>query len=418
MTKVITFLGIYPQSTTYVMPDGNICTAQFFGAALARVLPGLEFCVFVTDKAAENSLDKFTEEVTGQVATLTPIRIPDGDNEEQLWHIFEKVVETVKEGDRVIFDITHSFRSVTFLSFLAAAYLRTVKRIDLVSVLYGNFEAARKHPSGYAPVIDMTSFVSLLDWMVAADRFIRSGDASDLAQRLQSVGPNLRDVTQTERNQWSETGIPQLAATLTTLSRALLLIRPYEAMDASERLRLVLPSAIESTGRLARPFTPLSQQIADSFACFALAEQQQKQAVRALEVERSLIDWHLSRNQLVQAVAVAREWMISYLMVHTLGPKCNLLDKEERKQIENALGWAIQKEKRGYAAADEAIHLPLQPADKIKELVDLYNQLGDCRNDLMHAGKRARARKSKDLAAEAKGLCKRLDELPIPAQPQ
>lgn len=419
MTKAITFLGVYPRETTYVMPDGKECTAPFFGAALARMYPGLKLHVFVTHEAAEKYQEQFVELVTGQVEEVVPVPIPDGKNEEELWEIFEQVVHTVGEREQVIFDITHGFRSLPFLSFLAAAYLRTVKQIDLAGVLYGNLEAADKTVTPWrAPVIDMTSFVSLLDWMVAADRFMRFGDASDLAERLNRTKPHFASATPQSLRAWKDTGIRDLAETLTHLSHSLLLIRPYDAMEASDALRIKMASPISGVGRLARPFTPLSQQIADSFAPLALDRQRlQHDPYAALAVERTLIDWYLRRNQLVQAAAVAREWLVSYVMLHTLGDQQDLLDRDGRTAIEAALGARIQALRNRKVEADQepALIVPeqLEPALVMADLLNLYGELGGARNDLMHAAKRHNAQKSAALEKSIRRLCGRLNDLPL-----
>lgn len=140
--KAITFLGAGRAfETVYVMPDGREHTAPFFGVALARFYPDLTMRVFVTEKARETHLAQFQQLVEDYVAELEPVDIPDGANEEELWALFQTVVDQIEDREPVIFDITHGFRSLPFLSFLAAAYLRTVKEIDLQAVLYGNFEA-------------------------------------------------------------------------------------------------------------------------------------------------------------------------------------------------------------------------------------------------------------------------------------
>ena len=49
-----------------------------------------------------------------------------------------------------------------------------------------SMHATRSVTPDRAPVIDLTGFVELLDWMVAADRFTRFGDARDLADLLKT----------------------------------------------------------------------------------------------------------------------------------------------------------------------------------------------------------------------------------------
>lgn len=159
--KAITFLGATTAyETTYVIDKNREHTAPFFGVALARFIPDLSMRVFVTEDAEEMHLANFLTLVEDYVDDVQKVSIPDGRNDEELWKVFQKVVDVVEPKESVIFDITHGFRSLPFLSFLSAAYLRTVKNIQLEAVYYGNFEARDKSVTpNRAPVIDLTRFV-------------------------------------------------------------------------------------------------------------------------------------------------------------------------------------------------------------------------------------------------------------------
>jgi len=315
--KAVTFLGATTAyETTYVLDDGREHTAPFFGVALARFVPDLEMRVFVTEKARETHFARFEALVEDYVADVQPVDIPDGNTDAELWTVFQKVVDVVAPEESVSFDITHGYRSLPFLAFLSAAYLRTVKRARLEAVYYGNFEARDKSTPPRAPVIDLTRFVELFDWMVGADRFVRFGDARDLANLLHTqherIKPDPRTADKAAMSAWSGSPLKRAASNLTRASRALRVVRPADAMDASERIRAQLPDAVRSSQELARPFTLLSQHILDSFAPIALSEKEQKRdPAQALAIERNLIGWYLERNQTFQAVALAREWLIS-----------------------------------------------------------------------------------------------------------
>ena len=146
--------------------------------------------VFVTEKAREMHWEPFQRLAEDYVDNLEAVEIPDGADENELWSLFQAVVDAVDVQEEVIFDITHGFRSLPFLSLLAVAYLRQIKQIELRAILYGNFEARDRSVEPHrTPVIDLSRFVSLFDWMTAADRFIRFGDASDLARHLRAEKP-------------------------------------------------------------------------------------------------------------------------------------------------------------------------------------------------------------------------------------
>lgn len=417
--KAITFLGATKAyDTTYVLPDGREHTAPFFGVALARFYPGVKMCVFVTEEAKQMHFSRFSELVEDYVEDLTEIAIPSGKNEAELWQVFESVVDAVEPNEQVVFDITHGFRSLPFLSFLSAAYLRVVKKIDLVSVLYGNFEASDKNLTPYrTPVIDMTSFVGLLDWMIAADRFMRFGDATDLSVRLGQTKPDYRTATQEDFRTWKETGVSELSRTLGEVSQSLALIRPYDAMAASDSLRTEMPRILSTAGQLARPLTSLSQHIVDTFAPIALdSKRAQQDNISALTIERNLINWYLERKQIVQASAVAREWLVSYVMIYAIGTDAELLNKDQRELVTRLLGLELQK-LQGESISempDAESDINLTDVPQLDRSVRLYGQLGEARNDLMHAGKRTGALAGKTLAKKIEGYCIQLNQLGLP----
>lgn len=402
--KAITFLGVRPTDTCYLFPDGRMHVAPYFGVALARFIPDLHMRVLVTEAARPHFEERFLPQVEDFVADVEPVPIPDGRNDDELWSIFQAVVGVVEPKETVIFDITHGFRSLPFLAFLSAAYLRTVKDITLQAVFYGNFEASDRSAEIWrTPVIDLTRFVDLFDWMVAADRFVRFGDARDLAQLLherhQSIKPDLHTASQADISAWNNSPVKRTANSLTHASQALRVVRPAEAMAASERVCSQLPAALQPSQVLAQPFTLLGQHVLESFTPIALDEQAQRDdPLQTLAVEQRLITWYMERQQIFQAVALAREWLVSWVMAQ-IGWAGRTLQKEAREQVERALGRQVQL-RRGKQVADEGLP-DLSAVPELDQVSDLFGELGNLRNDLMHAAKRAgalKARKVEELA--------------------
>jgi CRISPR-associated Csx2 family protein len=89
----------------------------------------------------------------------------------------------VQEGDEIVFDITHGFRSLPMIAMLTIAYLKQVKGVKVQHVSTG-FDA--KDEQG-TPVFDLTPFANLLDWLAAAKMFTATGDSSELGRLIQDV---------------------------------------------------------------------------------------------------------------------------------------------------------------------------------------------------------------------------------------
>ena len=419
--KAITFLGATEaHETAYIMPDGREHAAPYFGVALARCFPYSDMpysnmTVFVTERARAMHWETFQGLAEDYVDKLEAITIPDGADDNELWSLFQSVVDAVDEREEVIFDITHGFRSVTFLSLLAVAYLRQVKQIDLRAILYGNFEARdRSAEPQRTPVIDLSDFVSLFDWMTAADRFVRFGDATDLAERLRAAKPNqsrqpdsLPDVITADMLRRAEAGpnqsqqanrLARVANSLEKVSKALRLIRPNEAMDASATLdrQLSDPVVTHSIESNARPFVLLADSIKKEYTRLALSSSHQReQPVSALRYERDMINWLLEHNQFAQAMAIAREWIPSWVMFHM--KMYDFTDRNQRHRAAEILSGSV-----------------VCTIDQIEEARNIYEQLRKVRNDLLHAGKSGDALGGEEMEEKVRKVCHRLSEFELP----
>ena len=414
--KALTFLGAAEaHQTTYIMPDGREHAAPYFGVALARFYPDSDMKVLVTDKAREMHWARFRRQAEDYVDKLEAVEIPDGADENELWSLFQTVVDTVAEREEVIFDITHGYRSLPFLSLLAVAYLRQIKQIDLRAVFYGNFEARdRSVEPQRTPVIDLSDFVSLFDWMTAADRFVRFGDATDLAERLRAAKPDqnqqpdsLPEVITADMLRKAETvpnrsqqanRLARVANSLEKVSKALRLIRPNEAMDASANLERQLsdPVVTYSIESNARPFVLLTESIKKEYKRLALSSSHQReQPVSALNYERDMVNWLLEHQQYAQAMAIAREWIPSWVMLHM-----KIYDFADRYQRDRAV-----------AILSGSIDCPI---DQIEEARNIYEKLRRVRNDLLHAGKSSEALRGQEMEGEVMEVCRRLSELKLP----
>lgn len=219
------------------------------------------------------------------------------------------------------------------------------------------------------PVLDLTNFVELLDWIVGADLFVRFGDARDLAGLLRNRHQRLRPASE-DRDAMRVRGNSDIA------TRSLRVVRPADAMRASAQIVKRLPAVERKIGALALPFKPLARQIIDNFQPTALDETEQADPSRILQTELNLVGWYLDRGQVFQVVALAREWLVSWVMVQ-LGKGDRLLEKAERQLVEQALGVAVQAQRGG--TGKEEVHVDLNAIPSLEEVINLYNQLGDLR---------------------------------------
>lgn len=423
--KAISFLGAgKAYDTTYVMPDGRDFTASYFPAALVRFYRVDELKVFVTTDAQAMHFARLEALVAGCVKACDPVPIPDGRNEGELWTVFQAVADSVAPGEQVIFDITHGFRSLPFLSFLAAAYLRAVKGIHLEAVLYGALEAGdRSIQPARAPVFDLTRFVSLLDWLTAADHFTRFGDARDLAALLrdpQATPVNLAAASGDREAQRMTSALHHAAAALEKVTAPLLLARPVETMEQAARFEGSLERARADLADQAPPFALIADQVRQAYAPFGLADPLVPGHVRqALDIQRQLVHWYISKQQVMQAVTLAREWLVSWVM-HWLD-EYPLDDRGRREAVTGVINTEAHRLPQGGAGSQtpEAGRsfraLFLREVPHLEDALRLYNELSQVRNDLDHTGMRKGALLAATLARRVAELCVQLDALPLAA---
>ncbi len=121
------------------------------------------------------------------------VDIPDGNNEQEIWQIFEEVFNILEENDEVYFDITHAFRSIPMLVMVLINYAKFLKNIKVKSISYGNWEG-RDKDNNLAPIINLTAFSELQDWTSAANDFVSFGNVKKITQLTsQEINPILKD---------------------------------------------------------------------------------------------------------------------------------------------------------------------------------------------------------------------------------
>ena len=295
MRKIITFLGMNYQDPVSYTYNGKVYTGKVFPEALRQFTDYDQMLVFVT-KGAKEKTWKVLEDLNDP--RIIPVDIENGENTEEMWSIFDVVTSHVEEGETVIFDITHGLRSIPFLAFLFAAYLKTAKSVRIVAIYYGALELRKNHPEGHTPVFDLSGFVSMLDWITATDQFIQTGDARRLAKQI-----NPHDLV--------NGSLAKASDLLVSISQAAFLCQPFALMDRAAQLESRINKAQEELHATARPFGLLKDQIVNAYSRFGVKDARNLENVKeVLQSEFRLVKWYHQNNQLMLAATLAREWFI------------------------------------------------------------------------------------------------------------
>lgn len=155
--------------------------------------------IFLTDEAEKNNWDN-EEDATRRLKERfekydikfkdisKPVNIPEGKNEKEIWEIFEKVLNEIDENDEIIFDITHSFRSIPMLALVILNYAKVLKNIKLKGIYYGAYEArVGEEGNERAPIFNLIAFDELLEWAQAVNTFLKYGNSGHLREISKTV---------------------------------------------------------------------------------------------------------------------------------------------------------------------------------------------------------------------------------------
>ncbi|NSW52346.1 MAG: TIGR02221 family CRISPR-associated protein [Anaerolineae bacterium] len=414
--KLLTFFGIGNYQPTIYAWDGRQVQASYAPVASAAFLAPDEVIIFLTEDVRQHAHFGALCQALPQGITVRPVGIPLGRNESELWTIFNIVASQVNPGETVAFDITHGLRSFPLLGLLVAAYLRSGLDVRLEAVFYGAYDVGRENGDGITPFFDLTPMLQLLDWAEAADRLNRTGDSRYLASLLGQKKKEMAQQSGTGKARFEILSpVDRLMGTLTQLSNNTHLIRPVDAVADAARLASHLEEANPIFERFPNtaPFALLLNAIHHTYQPLAGDQPSdgENSFRESLLRQKSLIDWYVEREHWVQAVTVAREWLVSWVMYRFGLP--DMVSSNDRHRIEQAINVEshalidAKKESREY----QPIFLRSLP--NVKEVLDLWNKTAMVRNDIDHAGMRSDPKKPDSLIRDIREVALRIAGLSL-----
>lgn len=380
MSKVIlSFLGTGKYKETIYKLDDTCFTSRFFIRVLAEKYPDYECKVVLTPEAkAEHG------EALKQQLNYAEVGIVSGKNEAELWDMFANIAEAIPEAATLILDVTHGFRSQPMLALAACIYLRVVKQVSIERIVYGAFEA--KDAEGVAPVFDLTPFLDLIDWSVAAQQFSRYGNAAPLRDLLKTIHAQ----THKDKLAYRAQSLATVGEKLANLGVAFSLIRPSEVLYAASQVQRTVEKTRSDLANIsqAKPLAflidkvgervqPLTQAGTDLFS------------PEGFKAQAAMIRFFLETEQYAQAITLAREVMISRLCVDS---GRDII--QQREEVENELN-----------AASNDLRQQNELGKEERALAELWNTIRDLRNDINHAGMRPKPTPAKTALENIKKQC-------------
>ncbi|MCC5653618.1 TIGR02221 family CRISPR-associated protein [Nostoc sp. XA013] len=397
MRQIITFLGLYPRETTYSF-EGQTYKGEVFAEALRQFCNYDYMLVCVTREAKDKAFPVLAKLNDPRIKA---VEIPNGETTEQMWETFKIITDQVHENDSVIFDITHGLRSLPFLVFLFAAYLKAAKNVTIDAIYYGALELGNLKNGLPAPVINLSEFVGMLDWITATDQFIKTGNGQFLANLLLN----------------GNTTSQELASGVNGISQGLQLLRPMDVLEKSALLPKLIANAAPTVSQSELPFITLLDRVEKDYGKFGLRNptdyinNPQASLLRQLKI----VEWYAEKGQIVQALSMAREWLPSLLCYHfSIDPQVERPNRNEMELLLN--GGTAPRDAQGnkYTSLYLERYIATVSPEKITQLSNLWSntyRLANLRNDVLHAGFRRNPQNADYIIEQTKQIIEELKNI-------
>ncbi len=464
---LLTTIGINSYAeATYKFADEKTREGKFFSALLCDYLkesgsPVQKAVVLLTREAKEH--ENWRGDENAQVKGLKqhleergiePIEadIPNGNNEEQFWEIFEAVGENVPEGAVVTLDVTHGFRSLQLVMLLACAYYNTSGNFELKSVYYGAFvdsstrskpaQPTAEQPTEEKPVqpvaeqpateqpaeeklpqaVDLTPMLTLLRWASAVDAFKRSGSLRQMAELLKGNNP----VSQSDVE-------GKLSHQMRKLTDALELGRLRNIAQPIREIRHKAKALRAQAKPRVTPFVDQLDSVLDELRRFDVSFDE-SDVDKWLAAQFRLVKWYKDKRHYMQAVLLLHEWVISYAAskvpsyrakgIRSIFEERSIRDEtsrrldeatNKRKELGRVVQLATELSKELEALPDglkELIGLPaVLTLNTTSELQGIWDSLTQLRNTVAHLGHHQDARKADEIEEDLEELIRKLQPL-------
>jgi len=406
--KAITFLGNPPKTEQrpfgyeekrYLGPDGAQCVSPFVAEAIVEFYRPDALFALSTSEGLANHFHNLAGRLHGRIEPVQ-VEIPAPTNEQEIWTFFQRVTEIIQAEDEIIFDVTLAFRSIPILALLAANLLRVARGISVRALTYAEVNFGVHD----APVHDLSKLLELMDWTTATDAFLKYGRADDLVAlaRRDDGGP-----------------LDAFAESLDTLTAGLQTSRPTEVQRSAAGLSALVAGARADAATPA-PINLLLDRISAEYTPLGHASPTAPdRASEVLRGQAAIVGWYIQKGLYVQAITLAREWLVSLVVASGGG---DLFAEDDRALAESAINRPRNERARIYdrrLRAEREVTIPpvMRSTAQGQLLQSLWRDTRDLRNDLSHTGMRRDPRPAATVEAEVRAVCARIPELLAKIQP-
>lgn len=323
---------------------------------------------------------------------IKPIDIKNGNNEEEIWEIFNTLFNELEPEDQLFFDLTHGFRYLPMLVLVLGNYAKFLKGVTVRHISYGNYEAMDR-TTMIAPLMDILPLTILQDWTYAAADYLRNGKSDRFVELAKDYKVSIFQGTRTG-DKTNARLIESLAKNLKLTTEDFQTCRGPEILNGKHVSNLK-----RDLGGLKdisiKPLEPLTKKLEDAFNSFDSTEEKSNdlQFWNGFEAAK----WCWDHQLYQQAAVILQENVVSFLCHRN---QLDMYDKDQRSLVNVAFKYMpdlnnkdLSEEKKNeitnYTKKNPALKSLL--ADSLineKVLYDAFGCISTERNDINHNGMR------------------------------
>lgn len=337
--------------------------------------------------------------------SINPLPITDGKTEQEISEIFLKVYKELKKEDDLYIDLTHGFRYLPMLMLVLANYAKFTLHATCQSFTYGNYELGETIDKiRVAPIIDLKSLSLIQDWTDAAEHLFFSGNT----KKIKDLATEKLKQTQGKDTQYQV--LKKLVGPLDNMTKdmktcqGLNLVKGDHIKDLKNQLDKLNRSDLPAV------FRPILNIIDKEFSLFQ-NDGGWKNGIWAAK-------WCLDHQQYQQAITLLRESIVTGIC---LSKEFDYTKESDRNYISNLLAVAgklcsdaiIRRKNNKVSSSDsisiikdmlidekylndnnwgnlsiedKSLVISLVEDPEIKDLVNIYYEGRNARNQYNHAG--------------------------------
>lgn len=399
----ISFLGTSKYTECiYRLDSEQSSVVKYIQAALAELFntePSDKYYVFTTQKAIDENWQGLQDEIKRLELNvhMENILVPEGQNIDEIWAIFQKIFDLLEEGDELTVDITHSFRHIPLLASALLQYAKFLKNVTVKAIYYGAFETLGpahevkiKIPDAkdrIAPIFDLTPFSNIQDWATAANEFISFGSTKQLnkltQKPLKQIRKNLANSQDfqsqsfkvVERLQELDKSIEKLSATIKT-SRGPDIIKG----EAAQGIITILDSLEQD---LLPALNPILERIKADAKKIFVAQNDARNMLAA-------VGWCLDKQLIQEGFTILQEGLVTLLL-----PEKDHNNLAKRDFVTAYLGFTPKPRKEfdrnKFKIVPEEVDTLITSikshlGEKFDTMIEIFSGINGIRNDINHAG--------------------------------